>query len=282
MSAASGLAVVDGHVVVVADDTHHLGVFAGGSTTGGRSLRVIAGDLPDDPIERKRQKPDFEALTTIPPSSAFPNGALLALGSGSTPSREVAVLIELEPGGALSHRVHERTLSALYDPLRDRLSDLNIEGAFIFAGDLVLLSRANGSSSDNHIARYALDGLLPWLSGASTAEVASDSVTPFRVGEIDGVPLGLTDGAPHPNGGWVFSAAAEDTPDSYNDGTLAGAAVGHVSAEGELMFLARLEPNAKVEGIAASVEANHVTLTMVTDGDDPTLPALLLTATLPG
>ncbi len=281
VSAASGLAVVDAHFVVAADDAHHLAIFACGSSDDGRTLRVLVGDLPNDPRERKARKPDFEALTLLPATGALPNGALLAVGSGSTPNRDLAVVIELDAFGRLTDHVHRRSLSPFYDPLREDVGDVNIEGAFILGGELVLLSRANGSVPDNHIAHVALDAVAPWLEGTSSAPVKPRSVTAFRIGEIGGVPLGVTDGAPHPNGGWVFSAAAEDTSDSYHDGAVAGAAVGVVDSRGEVIYLARLEPDAKVEGIVASVLGGRTVLTMVTDGDDPDLPASLLVAVLP-
>ena len=281
VSAASGLAVVDGHFIVAADDAHHLGLFACGSTARGRSLRILEGDLPENPGERKRRKPDFEALTVLPPTSAFPSGALLVVGSGSTANRNVAVLIEIDPAGRLTGQTHRRCLSDLYKPLRSQIGEVNIEGAFVLDGDLMLLSRANGSTPDNHVARYSLDGLSAWLSATESTPTVPSSVTQLRVGVIDGVPLGLTDGAPHPDGGWVFSAAAEDTDHSYNDGALAGAAVGIVDRHGEVTYLARIQPNVKVEGIIATVDAAVTTLTMVTDGDDPSTAASLLAATLP-
>ena len=213
--------------------------------------------------------------------SAMPDGALLAVGSGSTPSRDLAVLIELDPFGRLTDRLHRRSLSPLFDPLRERLGDVNIEGAFTLDGELVLLSRANSSAPDNHVARVTMEAVTPWLAGTSASPVTPISVTTFRIGEIDGIPLGVTDGAPHPEDGWVFSAAAEDTPDSYNDGTLVGAVVGIVNRRGEVIYLARIDPAAKVEGIVATVQAGRTVLSMVTDGDDPDVPASLLVALLP-
>jgi hypothetical protein len=281
LSAASGLVVLDGHYVVAADDAHHLGLFPCDSTGAGRALRVLSGDLPEDAVLRKRQKPDFEALTLVPPTSSFAHGALLAVGSGSTPNRELAVLIEIDSEGRLTDRMHERTLADLYAPLRERIGELNIEGAFVLDDELVVISRANGSSPDNHVAAFALSGLTAWFAGLSPGTLYPRSLTTMHVGEIDGVPLGVTDGAAHPEGGWVFCAAAEDTADSYNDGALVGAAVGVVSPQGDMAFLARIEPNHKVEGIVASVDAGVTTLTMVTDGDDPSAAAVLLVATLP-
>lgn len=282
MSAASGLALVGRHLVVVADDAHHLGVFPIDSTEPGWSQRIIEGDLPEAATERKRVKPDFEALAVLPPTGPFPNGALVAVGSGSTQARETAMLIELDSAGGLTDRLHRRDLGSLYGPLRERVGELNVEGAFVLGNDLMLLSRANRSAPANQVARYRLADLVGWLGGDRVAAVVPRSVTALHVGEIDGVPLGLTDGAALPGGGWVFSAAAEDTSDSYADGAVRGATVGVMSDAGEITVSARLQPNVKVEGIAVRVSGGVATLKMVTDADDPSTAALLLTATLPG
>ena len=281
LSAASGLAVVGGSFLVAADDEHHLGAFACHGADAGSLIRVMPGELPREPAERKRRKPDFEALVILPPFAGLTHGSLLVVGSGSTPQRLTAVVVELDARGALTDQMRHLDLTPLYETLSEHTTDLNVEGALVLGGDLVLLSRANGTSPDNHIARYPLAELAAWLDGAARP-VAPSSVTAWRIGEIDGVPLGVTDGAPHPGGGWVFSAAAEDTSDSYNDGELVGAAVGVIDARGHLAFLARLAPTAKVEGIVASIDDGRTVLHMVTDADDPTRAAELLGATLPG
>ncbi len=96
------------------------------------------------------------------------------------------------------------------------------------------------------------------------------------------MPLGVTDAAAHPDGGWVFSAAAEDTADAYADGAVAGAVVGRVDPAGAVVAVARLAPTAKVEGILARPVPGGTELLMVTDADDPDAPASLLSALLPG
>lgn len=281
LAAGSGLVIIGDHLVVAADDAVHLGVFAGGSDAPGSLFRLRDEPLSADPVARKRQKPDFEVLTSLPPSRPFPTGALLAMGSGSTPNRQTAVIIPITSAGALEHEVHHRDLRALYDLLRDRCGEVNVEGAFVQDGDLVVISRGNGSAPDNHVARYRLAAITRWLGGNDREVVSPTSVVPMRLDAIDGVPLGVTDAAAHPDGGWVFSAVAEDTADSYNDGALTEAVIGRVAGDGSLETVARLSPTAKVEGIVASRAVGHTRLTMVTDADDPTTPASLLIAYLP-
>jgi hypothetical protein len=46
-------------------------------------------------------------------------------------------------------------------------------------------------------------------------------------------------------------------------------------------FLERLDACHKIEGVAARVDNNVIRLLLVTDADDPALPADLFSATLP-
>ena len=101
------------------------------------------------------------------------------------------------------------------------------------------------------------------------------------LGAIDGVPLTFTDGAALADGGWVFSAAAEDTPDPYSDGRCAGSAIGRIDAAGRIVSIDRVNLDCKIEGIAASVTQSAIELLMVTDADDRSRPAWLLRGSLP-
>lgn len=280
ISAASGLTRVRDDYVVAADDAHHIAVFACDSDRPGRSLRVIAGDLPDEHRERKRSKPDFEAVLAVPPTPGLPTGAVVVVGSGSTANRDRAVVIPFDPDGHLGATTRTLSLSGVYEPLRTLLGEINVEAAFCVDGEVVLISRGHGGAPDNHIARFDLDRFAAWLSGEIGA-VECDGVTSLRLPELAGVPLTITDADAHPEGGWVFSAVCEDTGDSYNDGAVTGAAVGVVDRDGRLAWLGRLEPELKVEGIHANQTADGVRLTMVTDADDPSVPAVMLEATLP-
>ena len=92
LSAASGLVRVPGWLYVVADDEHHLGMIEERHSTRGDDapatlLRLFDGDLPDGKGERKKAKPDLETLAALPAMPGCPFGALLALGSGSRPTR---------------------------------------------------------------------------------------------------------------------------------------------------------------------------------------------------
>src|SRR4029079_2465827 len=101
------------------------------------------------------------------------------------------------------------------------------------------------------------------------------------IGVVDGIPLGFTDGSALPGGRMVFTAVAEDTDDSYEDGGCRGAVLGILGAGGALERLDSLDRRYKVEGVAASVEGGVIRLWLVTDADNAEIPAQLLACELP-
>ncbi|HSV53324.1 MAG TPA: hypothetical protein VLJ57_14495 [Burkholderiaceae bacterium] len=268
LSAASGLVRVQDWHYVVADDEHHLGVFD--DIQGAVSLlRLFDGDLPHDKKKRKQAKPDLETLAALPPMPGCPHGALLALGSGSRPTRQTGVLVVLDALGCATGRIAHVDLTALYAPLRARFADLNIEGAFVASGELRLLQRGNQGDARNACISFDWNQVAPWLLGKRPAPPAVKAVQMIELGVMNGVPLGLTDGAALEHGAWVFSAVAEDTRNSFQDGPCAGSAIGLVGPDGRLRQLSRLQGSPKVEGIAVQAQGDELALTLVTDPDDP-------------
>ena len=282
LSAASGLACVGSSIYVVADDELHLGVFDASGNAPGRLLRVFDGELPAEKAARKKQKPDLEAITQLPPFGNCPNGALLALGSGSKKNRRRGALLRLDEQGAIEGAPKIIDVSLLFDQLERHCPALNIEGAVVIGNELRLLQRANRKHPQNAIVRYPLTVILDALAaGAAIGALTPSAIDLVDLGTIDGVPLSFTDGASLPEGAMVFTAVAEDTEDTYNDGACLGAAIGVATRDGRLRFLERLEECHKVEGVAARVDNDVIRLLLVTDADDPAIPANLLSATLP-
>ena len=285
LSAASGLVGVGRHLYVVADDEHHLGVFERAGSGPGRLVRLFDGDLPrrrkdhKDHKDRKAAKPDLEALLELPPGPGRPQGALLALGSGSRPQRRRGVLLGLGTDGGLDGSRRLVDLEPLYAGLTPHIDKLNIEGAVIGGAMLCLLQRG-GAESANTCVRYAWSDVARWLDAGGPAPRAR-VVERYALGAIDGVPLGFTDGAALPDGGFVFCAAAEDTGNAYDDGGCMGSAIGVVDPQGRLAWMALLEPVCKVEGIALAAAGAGRELLLVSDADDRDSPALLLSASLP-
>ena len=268
LSAASALVRVDERLYVVADDELHLGVFSLTDERPGRLIRLFDGELPAPKVERKASKPDLEALALLPALPGHAQGALLALGSGSKTNRQRAVLLGLEEG-ALPRQID---LALLYQPLHEHFSDLNIEGGFLLGKEFVLLQRGNQGQAANAAVRYRWTELRDWLLGEGPLPTPP-TIQPVELGELGGVALGFTDGAALADGRWLFSAAAENTADSYNDGACLGAVIGLVERDGRVRRLAELDGRWKVEGIALAGDGS---LLLVTDADDPLVAASLL------
>lgn len=279
LSAASGLVRVANRLFVVADDEHHLAMFDLSDGNPGRLVPIFEGNLPLRHKARKAAKPDCEALLMLPAFANYANGALMGMGSGSRPSRNRGVLLALDATGAVQGSARALDLAALLVPLAEHFSDLNIEGAFVQGDLLCLLQRGNSGSGVNARIDFGWHDFQQWLADAGPAP-GPVAMTRFNLGAIDGVALSFTDGAALSAGSWLFSAAAEDTSNTYLDGLCAGSVVGLVDAGGTIRMIERLSLVCKVEGIAAVENCNTIDLLMVTDADDRRQPALLLAAEL--
>jgi hypothetical protein len=280
LSAASGLVRVKSTFYVVADDELQLGAFPLTDSAPGTLIRILPGDLPDDPGDRKKMKPDFEALTLLPAHAKYPHGALLALGSGSRKRRRYGVLLPIDEHGALGTPT-VIDASPLYEMLQSDIDELNIEGAAIVGDRFTLLHRGNKAHSRSATISFDLDAVLHSIACDGTlARLPILAIEHYNLGDIDGAPLSFTDSAALPDGSIVFSAVAELTSDSYLDGPCAGAAVGVLDSTGKLQRLERLKQPFKIEGIHAEPAGGILNVWLVTDADDSAIPAWLLTGTL--
>lgn len=282
-SAASGMWVENDTLFVVADDEQELGVFALHSQQPGQTLTIIPEQLPDDPKQRKQQKPDFESLTRLPASSRYPHGALIALGSGSTQQRKQGMLWPFLAAGKLAAAPQLFPLQALYGPLEEKFADLNIEGLTIQGDCFKLWQRGNNLNPRSAVAEYRLDDLYGLLDAqASATDIAPQQVEHYDLGLAEGVPLTFTDAFALDDGRCLFTAAAENTDDSYRDGDCVGAAIGLLGHDRQLLGIWPVQPVHKIEGISARQSTDgRLHILLVTDADDPGIPALLLETWLP-
>ena len=269
VSAASGAVLHADRLCVIADDELALGRFALQDGDGPDEwLPLLPGALPEAYAARKAAKPDLEALL------ALPDGRLLALGSGSRPQRQRGVLLTGDVP-------RELDLAPLYAPLHAEFGALNLEGGFITAGRITLLQRASRGAPRNACIHFDAAALTRWLDGAGPVP-RPVGVQLLDLGTLHGVPLGLTDGCALAEGGFLFSAAAEDSPDTVADGVVTGSVIGQVGADGAIASLRVLDRPCKVEGLAAQPAVNGaLPLLLVTDADDRAAPAWLLTADWP-
>ena len=278
LSAASGLVCVKSHMYVVADDELHLGIFRKDDAAPGTLFRLFDGALPVAAKDRKKAKPDFEALTFFPPFGAYPHGALLACGSGSRPNRCRGALVGVDAHGALEGAPRGVDLACIMTPLTEAFPALNVEGVVVSGDELRIFQRGNSKNSANAMIRFPLPAVLHALCHAPQETVAPRAQDRIDLGRVDGVPLTFTDAAALPNGDMVFSAVAEDTDDAYLDGRCVGAAIGLLGADGALRWVQRLSEPYKIEGLDAQMDGDVMRLLLVTDADDIGIAAHLFSA----
>ena len=259
VSAASGLVAQGDLLYVVADDETHLAVY-GLDGSPRADVPLFAGALPDAHAERKRHKPDLEALT------ALPDGRLLAFGSGSTDRRARGALIDPARGLA----VRSVDLAPLYRVLGAALPELNVEGATVLGDRLVLLQRGNGAARANARIDLDLARVLAAFDGDGSLAEALIAIVPVPLPDLAGVPLGFTDAAV-----WadrlLFTAAAEDTDDTYADGACTGSVLGELRG-GAVDWARQVQPACKLEGLACTADG---ALYLVADPDDRSIRATL-------
>lgn len=263
VSAASGLVCESGRAWVIGDDLLHLACFRDGRSPG-RTEALLPGSLPADADARKAAKPDFECLFAW-------RGGLVALGSGSRPNRGTGVLRDRR-GVCRAF-----ALEPLHAPLRQRLGAINVEGAFVQDGRFVLLHRGVDGGAPNALVSWPEAVWTALVSGRAST-LPAPTLRMIELGRLDGVMLAFTDATPLADGRWLFAAAAEATRDSCADGAVAGSVIGHVDAQGRV-HMRRVHGRHKIEGLAArAAPGGGLQLAMVTDDDDPSQPARLLTA----
>jgi hypothetical protein len=280
ISAASGLVATKQALYVVADDELHLGVFGADANKPGKLLRLFEGTLPDAKDERKRVKPDLEALTALPPSAALPSGGLLALSSGSTLARNKGAFIEFDRTGNLTGKPRILDCEPLLSALGELVPELNIEGAIVQNNALCLFQRGNNQFPENFMFRLPLAGVYEGIETGIIEAIAPSAIRNIDLGSLDGVPFSITDAAALDDGRMIVTAVAEDTASSYADGFCAGALIGLMDEQVRVMKTWRLNEPHKIEGVSARVQDGSIKLLLVTDADDPAVPAVLYKTTV--
>jgi hypothetical protein len=293
--AGSGCAFIDipgvgRRLAVVQDDAHFIALV---DVTRGRveALPLPAG--PDglrqfDTVRgNKKDKLDLEALVSL---TVDGRPALLAIGSGSggTARREHLVLCTFQDDGKAAIEVFAG--GAFYRQLAraDFTGDeRNLEGAVVVGDRLRLFNRGNGAGeARDAVGEVSLPQLLrhlrdPLLHGAPPLS----KVQELALGDVNGTRLTVTDATVHPDGRTLFLAAAEASPNTWDDGEVKGTALGVLGADGTTTLWPLLDEQGrsltdKVEGIAVD-PANPRRAFVVVDKDDPHAPADLLVVALP-
>jgi hypothetical protein len=270
--AGSALVEVGGRLLVVQDDALAVAWVTLGRGDAPPAVEPWALEGPGRAL-LKAEKPDFEAAIV------GPGGAVVLLGSGSTPRRRRIARLEIAEG-----RAALLDAGTLYLALEGALGGApNIEGAVLLGDVLRLFHRGSGAepSATLDVPAAALDGGMARVLAMSSWDLGAvpSALAPGRL-----VPLSFTDAAPGADGRVYYLAAAEDTPNAVDDGPVAGAAVGVLRA-GEARWTPLLEPDGtasirKAEGVALAAGGGGGYL--VTDPDDEGTPAALCRVLLEG
>lgn len=265
VAAGSGLVFHGGALVVVADDGLALSRYdLAGAPLG--TIRLFEGELPADPIERKRVKPDLEALVQLPDRSllAVPSGSKRRRCRGARVVGTAVAIVDFAP---------------LFAALEDEIRGLNVEGAALLGNALALFTRRTGDEGCNAIIRLRLLDTLAALQQSSPRLTPAllDGVTPVDLGAIGGTPLGFTDATEIDRDTVLFSAAAEATANAIDDGPVAGCVIGRLDARGRVLSRRRVDAPLKIEGLAI---VDRTWVYAVADADDPRVFSPLVRARL--
>jgi Family of unknown function (DUF6929) len=279
VASASGVVRRGDFVYVIGDDLLQVASFEVAGGAPGMLRRVFAGDLPDEARQRKKEKPDLEALTALAPVEGEPAGGLLGLGSGSNPHRDRGFFWSFDADGSLAGEPRTVDLHPVYELLRRELDDrVNIEGAAVLQNRLWLFHRANESQGPNAVAEVELADLGRTLAEDLVLDADElHTIRTYDLGELDGVPACFSDATTLLDDLVCFTASAEGGDDS----DIRGSVVGTIDASGELHRLRRIDPHWKVEGVHAAVDTGVIDFLFVCDQDEPDTPSPMLSATMP-
>jgi hypothetical protein len=306
--AGSGCAIITipglgRHLAVVQDDANFIALVQldGAGRSGPANGRVRQLTLPagagglrqfDSSRSNKAAKFDLESIASLTVDGA---PALLCMGSGSTAAREAFVLARFSATGEPTVEVF--AAGAFFKGLAATRAfagdQMNIEGMVIDADSqgverVRFFNRGNGAGeAKDAIAEVPLAALLQHLRDPLLhAAPRPRQIHSVDLGTVDGTRLTFTDATRHPDGRTIFIAAAEASPNTYDDGVVKGCALGVLGDDGRVKQLVPILDEGgrpltdKVEGIA--IDPTDATRAfVVVDKDDPNAPAELLVVRLP-
>ncbi len=276
--AASALAPLGGGWLVAQDDGTHGAWVRGDSVARLRLLPPVEGhDVFSEADGTKHLKPDLESSCGLLLDSGAPG--VLLLGSGTTERRRRAVLVADLPEPQVASGPLDALYLAIADALAVEVGQLDIEGVARNGAVLRWFQRGNlAAGVPSASVDVDLAGVVEALLGRlDPAEVRIKNPRTYDLGSVLGVGLSATDAVALPGGRVLLSAAAEDTPNAYDDGPVVGAALALLDGDAVVDLVGLPE----VEGVVQKVEGLGVVellddgarLLAVVDADDPTAPS---------
>ncbi len=275
VSAASGLAAAGGSAWVVSDEYGDLGWFE----------QLLRPGLLLPGLDRGAERPDLESLVKVPGADGA--STLVAFASGSKPDRSRVLVQDLDADGTVRGPAVEGSVAPLYREF-DRLlpKQPNIEGLALRQGaagaELLAFHRGKAKGDVNTIFRLDADRVMAALRAGKP--VGADVLlghAALELGTLGGERLGFADARTLPDGRIAFVASAEGGGD-IGDGTIKGSVLGILGPDLAMQALRPMTGTArKVEGLELTREldpnASATSFTLVTDPDDPSTAAEVLT-----
>lgn len=214
----------------------------------------------------KPEKPDLECATII-------GETLYVMGSGSlSPQRDVAFIVQLS-----NNRVKRINTGLFYGIFRNMglIQEMNIEGFTDCKDRLLFFNRGNTTQPNQLIVtdHKILQKQFP----------DKFKVMPVAIGTLGNVALGISGACYDARRDiLLLTASAEDTSNSYDDGTIVGSVIGVVHnayaqlnkqtfAIDALLPLETIDPafaQQKIESICITAAADTYRCTLVADNDD--------------
>ncbi|MFN4290170.1 MAG: DUF6929 family protein [Permianibacter sp.] len=276
LSAASGLVCIGDFLHVIADDELGIASFRRSMPDqAGQLQTLLPGLLPAEKVARKRLKPDWEALLLVPASADYPHGSLLAFGSGSTPARRRAVRLGLRQDGSLAGDVSTYSLERFYAAIARKLDQINVEAVFLRADRIHFVSRGNRVHPISTVVSCLL---VDWLVALTEPEqpLPALTLTAVTLPSLRDVVASVSDAVALADG-WLATAIAEATDDTYHDGPCVGAALARFDDRHRLVGWWPLAEPIKLEGLVIAGDE----LLLVNDPDDAAIPAQLFSCRFP-
>jgi hypothetical protein len=280
--AGSAMAIAGRRIAVVQDDTNAIAILDRDSRLveplllprGHEGARQFGEDR-----KNKKHKLDLEACVYL-----HDRRELLAFGSGSTPARTQIVRVSNLDGVPVASVHDGSALYRAFNTARDFSgSELNIEGVARVGDRLRFFQRGNGAPRDgwtpiDATADASLAHVLTSLDHPE-ATVPLRDVKRFSLGEIEGVRLTFTDAWSDGDEPVWFLAAAEASPDTYQDGAVVGSAIGWIDGAGDGYWCPIEDERGeafrdKAEGLALDPE-HPERAWIVVDKDDTSAPCEL-------
>jgi hypothetical protein len=212
----------------------------------------------------KKKKLDLESITLV-------NGTLYLFASGSKKNRHDCYLVDVK-----TQKVEKKSLKNFYQLLQQKANlpanEINIEGSVFYQNKWYFLQRGNGELEKNGIFVVNHPDFLK----------ADDIIfKPIKLPKINNVSVTFTDATlvePY----IYFTAAAEGTNNTYNDGEILDSMVGKISLPDlKVEKLYKLPRKIKTEGITLlKQEQEQLTFILSEDNDSDDKHSTLYSLTM--